>query len=135
MTTMNRTSRNWSGDMNTKSWKALGVTAALLLLNVIGCTDPTVAPQSTVTGANFFNDPGSYRAFLAKIYVGLAVGGQNGGDGSTDIQGIDGGFSPYIPLYWEVGELPTYEAGVSGGCHTRPEPKTTRSDPSSTLPT
>src|SRR5260370_31149764 len=99
---MNRTSRNWSGDMNPKSWKALGVTAALLLLNVIGCTDPTVAPQSTVTGANFFNDPGSYRAFLAKIYVGLAVGGQNGGRRSADIQGIDGRVFPSLSLHCAV---------------------------------
>src|SRR5258708_33786754 len=133
MTTMNRTSRNWSGDMNTKSWKALGVTAALLLLNVIGCTDPTVAPQSTVTGANFFNDPGSYRAFLAKIYVGLAVGGQNGGDGSTDIQGIDGGVSPYMRLYWEMGELPTDEGGISPGEPTPPGLDTPGVNPSANL--
>src|SRR5260370_5103805 len=130
MTTMNRTSRNWSGNMNTKSWKALGVTAALLLLNVIGCTDPTVAPQSTVTGANFFNDPGSYRAFLAKIYVGLAVGGQNGGDRSTDIQGIDGGFSQYMPLYLEMEGLPTDEAGVAWGGPTLPELDTQGLNPS-----
>jgi len=116
--------------MNTKSWKALGVTAALLLLNVIGCTDPTVAPKSTVTGANFFNDPGSYREFLAKIYVGLAVGGQNGGDGATDIQGIDGGFSQYMRLYWEMQELPTDEAVIAWGDQTLPELNTQGWNPS-----
>jgi hypothetical protein len=116
--------------MNTKSWKALGVAAALLLLNVIGCTDPTVAPKSTVTGANFFNDPGSYREFLAKIYVGLAVGGQNGGDGATDIQGIDGGFSQYMRLYWEMQELPTDEAVIAWGDQTLPELNTQGWNPS-----
>src|SRR5258708_35882533 len=115
MTTMNRTSRNWSGDMNTKSWKALGVTAALLLLNVIGCTDPTVAPQSTVTGANFFNDPGSYRAFLAKIYVGLAVGGQNSGGGSTDILRVGGRFSQDLRLDWDGVVPPTDQAERAWG--------------------
>src|SRR5437879_2134274 len=48
--------------------KAVSVAAALLCVAGTGCTDPTVAPKSTVTSANVFNDPTSYRAFLAKIY-------------------------------------------------------------------
>ena len=106
--------------MHSYRWKTLGVTAALVLL-VGACTDPTVAPKSTVTGSNFFNDPSSYQEFLAKIYVGLAVGGQNGGDGATDIQGIDGGFSQYMRLYWEMQELPTDEAVIAWGDQTLPE--------------
>src|SRR5207248_11693335 len=85
--------------MHTNRWTALGVAATLIALGAAACTDPTVAPTSTVTGANFYNDLASYQAFLAKVYAGLAVGGQNGGDGSTDIQGIDGGFSQYMRLY------------------------------------
>ena len=76
---------------------ALGLAAALLL-GAAACTDPTVAPKSSVTGANFFNDPGSYRAFLAKIYGGLALSGQQGPSGSPDIAGIDEGFSQYLRL-------------------------------------
>src|SRR5437588_8546029 len=75
-------SRNRSGYMHTNRWTARGVAAALIALGAAACTDPTVAPTSTVTGANFYNDLGSYQAFLAKVYAGLAVGGQNGGDGS-----------------------------------------------------
>lgn len=104
--------------------KALGLTAALAVLAAAACTDPTVAPVSTVTGANFFNDPSSYKEFLAKIYVGLAVGGQQGGDGSTDIQGIDGGFSQYMRLFWEMQELPTDEAIIAWGDQTLPEMNT-----------
>lgn len=107
--------------MHTNRWKTLGITATLVLLVAAACTDPTVAPTSTVTGANYFNDPGSYKAFLAKVYAGLAVGGQNGGDGSTDIQGIDGGFSQYMRLYWEMEELPTDEAVIAWGDQTLPE--------------
>src|SRR5207253_5381427 len=62
--------------------------------------------------------------FLAKIYAGLAVGGQNGGDGSTDITGIDGGFSQYLRLYWEMEELPTDEAVIAWGDQTLPEMNT-----------
>ena len=87
----------------------------MVLLGTAACTDPTVAPKSSVAGANFFNDPSSYQKFLANIYRGLAVGGQNGGDGSTDISGIDGGFSQYLRLYWELEELPTDEAVIAWG--------------------
>src|SRR5213082_2079416 len=75
------TTRERSAGMNTSQWKPLGIAAALLVLGTAGCTDPTVAPKSTVTGANFFDDPGSYQAFLAKIYGGLALSGQAGPTG------------------------------------------------------
>src|SRR5213076_1180970 len=70
-------------------------------------------PKSTVTGANFFDDPGSYQAFLAKIYGGLALSGQAGPTGQRDILGIDEGFSQYLRLYWETEELPTDEAVIA----------------------
>ena len=40
----------------------LSVAAAVLCLAGTGCTDPTVAPKSTISSANIFNDPNSYRA-------------------------------------------------------------------------
>jgi hypothetical protein len=85
---------------------------ALLILAAAGCTDTVVEPKSTVTDANIFNDPNSYRAFLAKIYAGLAVSGQQGPAGQGDISGIDEGFSQYLRLYWEAQELPTDEAVI-----------------------
>lgn len=87
--------------------------AAMVLLVASACTDLLVEPKSTVTGANIFNDPASYRAFLAKIYAGLAVTGQRGPDGNADISGIDEGFSHYIRLLWQMQELPTDEAGIA----------------------
>ncbi len=99
--------------MNKRNWKALTVAAALFLLGVTGCTDTTVEPTSTITDANIFSDPGSYRAFLAKIYAGLALSGQQGPYGQPDIAGIDEGFSQYLRLYWEHEELPTDEAVIA----------------------
>src|SRR2546430_6717147 len=130
-----RISRTRSGYMHTNRWTALGVAATLIALGAAACTDPTVAPTSTVTGANYYNDPGSYQAFLAKVYAGLAVGGQNGGDGSTDIQGIDGGFSQYMRVYWELQELPTDEAVIAWGDQTLPELNTQGWHQSNTLVT
>jgi len=88
------------------------VAVALLGAAAFGCTDPTVAPKSSVSSANVFNDPNSYRAFLAKIYGGLIVTGQRGPDGLPDIGGIDEGFSEYLRLYWYLQEMPTDEAVI-----------------------
>jgi hypothetical protein len=97
--------------MNLRTGKALG--AALLLVAAAACTDTTVEPKSTVTEANVFNDPGSYQAFIARVYAGLSVTGQVGAAGNADIAGIDEGFSQYIRLLWELQELPT-DAAVLG---------------------
>jgi starch-binding outer membrane protein, SusD/RagB family len=97
--------------MTIRKWK-LGVAAVLVAAVMAGCTDPTVVPKSTVTTANIFTDPGSYRAFLARIYAGLIVTGQQGPAGNPDIQGIDEGFSEYLRLYWYLQEVPTDEAVI-----------------------
>jgi hypothetical protein len=96
--------------MNLRTFAPRVATALLL---VAACTDPTVAPKSTVSSANFFDDPASYQLFLAKIYAGLALSGQAGPAGQPDIQGIDEGFSQYLRLYWELEELPTDEAVIA----------------------
>jgi len=74
-------------DMN-RTLRIASVGALLLSAAGIACTDPSVAPKSTVTSANIFNDPNSYRAFLAKIYGGLIVTGQRGPDGNPISPGL-----------------------------------------------
>lgn len=89
--------------------------AAVVLAAMVGCTDLGVEPKSTVTGANIFNDPSSYRAFIARIYAGLQVTGQEGPAGRPDISSPDEGFTQYIRLYWQMQELPTDEVGIAWG--------------------
>jgi starch-binding outer membrane protein, SusD/RagB family len=96
--------------MNLRTWRVLVIGAAFVTLAVAGCTDTTVEPKSTISDANIFNDPASYRAFLAKLYGGLALTGQQGPNGQPDINGIDEGFSNYVRAYWYAQELPTDEA-------------------------
>lgn len=91
----------------------IALATAAILIGAGGCTDTVVQPKSAITSANVFNDPSSYRAFLAKVYAGLAVSGQQGPAGQPDIQGIDEGFSQYLRLYWEAEELPTDEAAIA----------------------
>ena len=87
--------------------RALAVAVTTLTLAAVGCTDTTVEPKSTITEANIFNDPNSYRSFIAKIYAGLAVTGQQGPAGRSDINVPDEGFSQYLRVYWVLQELPT----------------------------
>jgi hypothetical protein len=98
--------------MQSRAIKTLSA-AAVLLLGLGACTDITTEPRSTVTGANIFNDAGSYRAYVAKLYAGLAVSGQQGPSGAADIEGIDEGFSQYLRLIWQMQELPTDEAAIA----------------------
>jgi starch-binding outer membrane protein, SusD/RagB family len=99
--------------------------AALLMVGAVGCTDTTELPTSTITDATYFDDPSSYRAFLGKIYSGLAVSGQRGPAGDPDLDpSFDEGFSQYLRLYWEMQELPTDEAVIAWGDPGIPETNT-----------
>ena len=109
--------------MNRIQRTALTVATALLM-GVTACTDTTELPITTISDTNYFNDPSSYRAFLAKIYAGLAVSGQQGPAGNGDIKGIDEGFSQYLRLYWEAQELPSDEAVIAWGDVGLPEMNT-----------
>ena len=112
------------GTMIRTSRRGLAVAAAALFLAAAGCTDTVVEPKSTVTEANVFNDLNSYKSFLAKVYGGLAVSGQQGPAGQGDIAGIDEGFSQYLRLYWEAQELPTDAAVIGWGDVGLPEMNT-----------
>jgi hypothetical protein len=91
------------------------VIVAACLLGAAACTDTLVEPKSTVTEANIFTDPSSYLKFVAKLYAGLAVTGQQGPHGNADIVSNDEGFMSYIRLLWNLNELPTDEAALAWG--------------------
>jgi hypothetical protein len=107
--------------MNLRTLKAPAVAAALLFLAAAGCTDPTVAPKSTVTSANIWSDANSYQAYMAKMYGALVLTGQRGPDGSPDLAQIDEGTSEFLRLSWYMQELPTDEAVIGWGDPGVPE--------------
>ena len=94
--------------------------ASALLIGVTAC-DVTTEPKSTVTEANVFNDTQSYEAFLAKLYGGLSVTGQQGPNGNSDFSRLDEGFSHYGRQLWQLQELPTDEAVLGWGDAGIPE--------------
>lgn len=87
--------------------------ASLAILN--SCGDLDVEPETLTTAEVAFDDPAQLESFLARLYAGLAVTGQQGAAGNPDIQGINEGFSQYIRGYWKLQELPTDEAVTAWG--------------------
>lgn len=91
-------------------------TGALILFAFASCTkDLNRQPLTGTTAADVYNTPENYKAVLAKVYVGLAVSGQQGPAGNPDITGYDEGFSNYLRQYWQMEELTTDEAVIGWG--------------------
>lgn len=86
--------------------------AFIMLLFVQSCeSDLDLQPEDNrLTADVAFSDPTAYKAFLAKIYAGISVSGQQGPAGDPDLSGLDEGFSNYLRLYWSMQELTTDEA-------------------------
>ncbi len=70
-------------------------------------------PITEASASSVFNNPEAFRQFLAKIYTGISLSGQQGPFGDPDIAGIDEGFSNYLRQYWMHEELTTEEAELS----------------------
>ena len=98
--------KNFKITKNTIAAALLGLT-----LTATSCVnDLRQEPITEVTAASLYKDFGNYKNLLAKLYGGLAVGGQSGGDGNGDIADIDGGFSNYMRLLFTLQEITTDEA-------------------------
>lgn len=95
--------------------KLFNIIALSTLVAFAACTDLNVSPTSTITAANIFDDEASYEAFLARLYAGFAVTGQQGPSGDADLQNIDEGFSNYLRVYWKAQEFSTDEALTAWG--------------------
>lgn len=86
-----------------------------LSLTILGACESELdlAPEDNRQGPDeIFQDAEAYKQFLAKLYAGLAVSGQQGPAGNPDLRGLDEGFSQYLRLYWMLQELPTDEAVI-----------------------
>jgi hypothetical protein len=87
------------------------------LISAGSCTsDLEREPTLGLTSSVLYKDFNNYKPALAKIYAGLAIGGQgdqNNGDGGTDIGGIDGAFSNYLRQMYSMQVLTTDEAVIA----------------------
>ena len=100
---------------------AIKTSIVTLLLAAGACTDLDVQPTDRVTAEVLFKDESAYRSFIARVYAGLAVTGQDGPAGNADIKSLDEGFSNYLRQYWQLQELTTDEAVIGWGDEGLPE--------------
>ncbi|WP_299338918.1 RagB/SusD family nutrient uptake outer membrane protein [uncultured Psychroserpens sp.] len=86
--------------------------AFTVILFVQSCaSDLDLQPEDNrLTADAAFEDPAAYKQFLAKLYAGISLSGQDGPAGNPDLAGLDEGFSNYLRLYWKMQELTTDEA-------------------------
>lgn len=84
------------------------------LFSVTSCMkDLEQTPIVDVTAENIYSNFANYPNALAKLYGGFAHGGQEGGGGNPDINGIDGNFSQYTRQLFTLQVLPTDEAVIA----------------------
>lgn len=91
-----------------KSFKLL--IAATLLSAVTSCVDDLdtvpIDKDDHVSEKVFGANIQAYEESLAKIYAGLVIGGNQGGDAEQDVVGIDGGSqASFIRVLWNMQEL------------------------------
>lgn len=64
-----------------------------------------------ITSAVVFDNDSAYLKFIAKIYAGLSISGNQGPAGQADVIGLDeGSQASYLRVMWNLQELPTEEA-------------------------
>lgn len=81
----------------------------------IGDLDTEPLSPTEQTSDNVFGKAEiTYIESLAKIYAGMAIGGNAGGDSDQDVAGIDGGsMASFLRVLWNMQELPTDIAHVA----------------------
>ncbi|MBN2175203.1 MAG: RagB/SusD family nutrient uptake outer membrane protein [Bacteroidales bacterium] len=85
---------------------------SLMFNSCVKDLDTVPIDPDVLTADKVFEDPEAYTQFLAKVYAGLAVSGQQGPAGQGDVSGIDEGFGQYLRGFWYHQELSTDEAVI-----------------------
>ncbi len=102
--------------MKTAKYKILLIVAiSIMIAGFASCTDDLntipLDEKELVSEVVFGNEIKPYQELLAKIYAGLAISGNSGGDGDPDVAGVDGGSqASFLRGLWNLQQLPTDEA-------------------------
>lgn len=90
-----------------------GVSVSFLLATTSCVQDLERTPITDTTADVIYKNFDNYPNALAKLYGGLAHGGQEAGGGAADISGIDGNFSQYTRQLFTLQTLSTDEAVIA----------------------
>lgn len=94
-----------------KIFTILCVALMLGMTSCIGDLDLVPNDPNELTSDKFQEDPETYlMAVMAKCYSGMAVSGQTGPNGDSDISGLDGGTSQYTRAIFMMNEFTTDES-------------------------
>ena len=102
--------------MKTAKYKILLIVAiSFIIAGLSSCTDDLntipLDEEELVSEVVFGSEIKPYQELLAKIYAGLAISGNSGGDGDPDVAGVDGGSqASFLRGLWNLQQLPTDEA-------------------------
>ena len=102
--------------MKTAKYKILLIVAiSFMIAGFSSCTDDLntipLDEEELVSEVVFGSEIKPYQELLAKIYAGLAISGNSGGDGDPDVAGVDGGSqASFLRGLWNLQQLPTDEA-------------------------
>lgn len=103
--------------MKTKKYLTFFISLVTLPFMLVSCyNDLNTVPldPDEVTADVVFSNDSSYESFIAKIYAGLSVSGNQGPAGMPDVIGIDeGSQASYLRMLWNLQELPTEEAACA----------------------
>lgn len=87
--------------------------AAVSMVGLTGCVndlDQSPKDPNSITSGQFGKNPKEYMAqVMGKCYSSLAVSGQSGPDGGSDISGLDGGTSNWARVIFMLNEFTTDE--------------------------
>ena len=88
------------------TWIAVAGTVASMSSCVDDLDTVPIDKDDLVSEKVFGADIQAYEESLAKIYAGLVIGGNQGGDAEQDVVGIDGGSqASFIRVLWNMQEL------------------------------
>lgn len=91
-----------------------------LMLGTASCVNDLdtvpLAKSEAVSESTFTDKLDNYTSSIAKIYAGLAIGGNKGGEDDADIAGVDGGSqASFLRGLWNLQELASDEAHCCWG--------------------
>ncbi len=101
--------------MKTVKYKFLLIAAIVFMVaGLSSCLDDLntipLDKEELVSDVVFGGELGPYQELLAKIYAGMAISGNSGGDGDPDVAGVDGGSqASFLRGLWNLQQLPTDE--------------------------
>ncbi|PRY95815.1 RagB/SusD family nutrient uptake outer membrane protein [Marinilabilia salmonicolor] len=104
----------------------VGILALMLMIGFGACSDDLdtipLDEEELVSEVVFGSELDAYQESLAKIYAGLAISGNSGGDGDPDVAGVDGGSqASFLRGLWNLQQLPTDETHCAWGDAGIPE--------------